>query len=191
MTFLDTLPVWAIGIAIFALRIGDVSIGTIRTIAVIQGRARVAVILGFFEVMIWIVAVAQVVTRLGSEPWLAPFYAGGYASGVGVGMLIERRLSMGRYLVRIFTHSRVAEISAAVGTRGRVLATFPGQTATGAVNLIFVSAMGRRVPAIIADARAVDPDMFYTVESAASWSDSVQPLGGELPAAFRAFTKRK
>lgn len=189
MELLDTLPVWGIGVAIFLLRIGDVSIGTIRTIAVIQGRTRFAVTLGFFEVLIWVVAVAQVVTRLDATPWIAPFYAGGYAAGVGVGMIIERRVSMGRFLVRIITDSKVAEITEAVGTRGRVLATFPGQTPAGPVNLVFISAMGKRVPGIIADAKAVDPAMVYTVESAASWSDNVQPLAAD--GGWRAFMKRK
>lgn len=189
MTFLDSLPFWGIGLAIFLLRIGDVSIGTIRTIAVIQGRARFAMTLGFFEVTIWIVAVAQVVSRFATDPWLAPFYAGGYAAGVGVGMVIERRVSMGRYLIRIITQSKTAEITAAVGTAGKVLATFPGQTSAGAVNLIFVSAMGKRVPGIITAARAVDDGMFYTVESATSWSENVQPFASE--GGWRAFMKRK
>lgn len=189
MEFLDNLPVWGIGIAIFLLRIGDVSIGTIRTIGVIQGRTRSAVALGFVEVTIWIVAVAQVVNRVGTDPWLIPFYAGGYAAGVGVGMVIERRVSMGRFLIRIITGSKTAEISAAVGTRGKVLATFPGQTAGGPVNLIFISAMGKRVPGIIRDARAIDDGMFYTVESAAAWSENVQPMAAE--GGWRAFMKRK
>ena len=189
MVFLDTLPVWVVGIAIFFLRIGDVSLGTIRTIAVIQGRTRFAVTLGFFEVLIWVVAVAQVVSRLGTDPWIAPFYAAGYAAGVGVGMLIERRVSMGRFLIRIITHSKAAEVTAVAGTRGKVLATFPGQTPAGPVNLVFISAMGKRVPGIIADAKDVDPDMFYTVESAASWSENVQPLAAD--GGWRAFMKRK
>jgi uncharacterized protein YebE (UPF0316 family) len=189
MAFLDTLPIWAIGITIFLLRIGDVSLGTIRTIAVIQGRTRFAVTLGFFEVLIWVVAVAQVVSRLGSDPWIAPFYAGGYAAGVGVGMLIERRVSQGRFLIRIITASKAAEISEAVGRRGRVLATFPGQTATGSVNLIFISAIGNRVPAIVHDAKMVDSNLFYTVESAAAWSENAQPLAAD--GGWRAFMKRK
>lgn len=180
MAFLDALPVWSIALAIFGLRIIDVSIGTMRTIAMIQGRAKFAVALGFFEVMVWVTAVAQVVTRLGTDPWLAPFYAGGHAAGVGVGMWIERRVSLGRFLLRIITHSKSAEIRAVVGRRGRLLGTFPGESPAGPMYLIFVSAMGKRVPQIIADAREVDPDLFYTVESASGWSENVQPL--KLPA---------
>ncbi|HET7039297.1 MAG TPA: DUF5698 domain-containing protein [Gemmatimonadales bacterium] len=178
MSFLDALPPVVLGVGIFLLRIVDVSIGTVRTISVIQGHARVAVALGFVEVMIWIMAVAQVVTRLNTHPWLAPFYAGGYATGVGVGMLIERRLSAGRYLIRIISHTKAAEVAAAVEPLGRVLGTFPGATQAGPASLVFISAIGRRVPEIVTAVRAVDPELVYTVEMALSWSENIHPATG-------------
>lgn len=176
MEFFDTVPVWSVGILIFLLRIVDVSMGTIRTIAVIQGRARFAVILGFFEVLVWVVAVAQVVARIDDSPLLAPFYAGGFAAGVAVGMLIEKRLSLGRFAIRILSTHRTSEIVAALEGRGRVLATFAGESAGRPVNLIFISATGKRVPDILQAARAVDPELFYLVEAATTWSENLQPL---------------
>jgi hypothetical protein len=178
MAFLDSLPPLVLGLGIFALRIVDVSIGTVRTISVVQGRARVAVVLGFFEVLIWIMAVAQVVSRIDTTPVLAPFYAGGYATGVGVGMLIERRLSRGRYLIRIISHTKAPEVAAAVGNLGRVLGTFPGATPVAPASLLFVSAIGRRVPDIIAAVRAVDPELVYTVEMSLGWSENIHPATG-------------
>jgi uncharacterized protein YebE (UPF0316 family) len=175
MDFLQSVPPLLLAIAIFLLRIVDVSIGTVRTISVVQGRTWSAVLLGFFEVLIWVVVVAQVVVRIETEPWLAPFYAGGFASGVGVGMLIERRLSQGRYLIRLITHSRAAEIMASVGSRGRVLGSFPGATPEGTATLIFISAIGRRVPEVIEAVRWADPNAFYTVEMALRWSENVHP----------------
>lgn len=189
MEWLDTVPIWSIGVLIFALRVVDVSIGTVRTIAVIQGHARFAVVLGFFEVLIWVVAVAQVVARIDEAPWLAPFYAGGFAAGVGVGMMIERRLSLGRFAVRILSTSKRSEIVHAVEDKGRVLATFTGETGGTPVHLIFVSARGRSVPELLRAARAVDPDLFYLVETAAGWSENAQPLPHAT--GWRATFKRK
>jgi uncharacterized protein YebE (UPF0316 family) len=134
--------------------------------------------------------VAQVVTRVNTHPWLAPFYAGGYATGVGVGMLIERRLSAGRYLIRIISHTKAAEVAAAVGSLGRVLGTFPGlSTPGGPASLLFVSAIGRKVPEVVAAVRAVDPDLVYTVEMALSWSENVHPATGGWD--WRSRVKRK
>jgi uncharacterized protein YebE (UPF0316 family) len=189
MQFLDAVPPLVLGIGIFALRIVDVSIGTVRTISVVQGHARIAVALGFVEVMIWIFAVAQVVSRINTHPWLAPFYAGGYATGVGVGMLIERRLSAGRYLIRIISRTKAAEVAAAVGSLGRVLGTFPGHTPGGPASLVFISTIGRRVPDIVSAVRAVDPELVYTVEMALSWSENVHPATGGWD--WRSRVKRK
>lgn len=187
--FFTSVPFWAIGILIFSLRIVDVSVGTIRTIVMVQGRLRLAITLGFFEVLVWVIAVAQVVTRIDEAPWLAPFYAGGFATGVGVGMLIERRLALGRYVIRIISHSRAREVAEAVQAQGRVLGIFRGETLTGPANLVFVSARGQQVRGILEAARSVDPEMFYLVESARAWSENAYPV--PHPTGWRAIFKKK
>jgi uncharacterized protein YebE (UPF0316 family) len=175
MNWLDSLPIWLLGLGIFCLRIIDVPISTVRTISMIQGRARLTVTLAFFEVLVWVTAVSQVVLRIQHSFWLAVFYAAGFSAGTGVGMIVERRVSLGRYLVRIISHGRATEVAHAIAGNGRVLATFPGATLAGPATLVFVSAIGRRVPLVVAAARAVDPGAIYTVESAAGWSENVHP----------------
>lgn len=175
MILIDSVPVWVIGVAIFLLRIVDVSIGTIRTIAMVQGHKGFAVVLGFFEVLVWILAVAQVVARIDDTPWLAPFYAGGFAAGVWVGMAIEKRLALGRYVIRIISRTHSPDIVAALRGRGHVLATFAGETTEGPVSLVFVSARGPRVREVLDEAKAIDPDVFVLVEAAMEWSENVYP----------------
>lgn len=189
MHFLDTIPPVLLGVAIFGLRIVDVSIGTVRTLVMVQGQRRLAVFLAFFEVLVWIVAVSQVVSRLDNMPWLAPFYAGGFAAGVGVGMTIERRLALGRYVVRIITRFHGLEIAAALRGQGRVLGTFRGETNDGPANLIYVSARANRVAVIIELAREADPEMLFLVESAAGWSENALPI--PHPTGWRAIFKKK
>lgn len=176
MTIIDAFPVWVVGILIFLLRIVDVSVGTLRTIVMVQGRLRLAVFLGFFEVLVWVVAVAHVVARVDESPWLAPFYAGGFSAGIAVGLLIERKLALGRFVIRIFTPLHAPEIVDALRGKGNVLATFRGDTPGGPVNLLFVSARGDRVRDVLDAAQAVDPEMFYTVEAARQWSENAYPL---------------
>jgi uncharacterized protein YebE (UPF0316 family) len=87
---------------IFGARICDVTIGTLRIIFVSKGMKNVAPILGFFEVLIWIVVISQILTK--ANDWICYVaYAAGYATGNYIGMLIEERLAMGIYLVRIFS----------------------------------------------------------------------------------------
>ncbi len=189
MSFLDQLPIWAVAGAIFLLRVVDVAIGTVRTIFVVEGRARLAVVLGFFEVLIWVTAIAQVVSRFDDAPWLAPVYAAGFAAGVGAGILIERALALKLFVIRILSKENGERIAAALNGEGRVLATFDGTTSQGPVNLVYVSARGPRVRSVIDLAKGVDPDLFYLVESARQWSENVHPLPHAT--GWRAILKKK
>jgi len=186
---LDTIPFWVLGVAIFLLRIVDVSTGTLRIMAMVQGYRGVAAALGFFEVLVWIVAVSQVVARIDDMPWLAPFFAGGFAAGIWVGMSIERHLALGRFVVRLISRSLATPITEALRGRGHVLATFAGQTSDGPVSLVYVSARGKRLRDVVETARTVDPDVFFLVETATAWSENVYPF--PHPTDWPAVLKRK
>ena len=64
MEWVASIPVWLLCAVIFVLRICDVTLGTVRTVAIVKGRVTVAAFLGFFEVLIWILAVSQVISRI-------------------------------------------------------------------------------------------------------------------------------
>ena len=101
---LDTLPVWALALVIFTLRVVDVSLGTCRTIAVVQGRMKVSVLLGFIEVLVWVTTVTHVIQKAADNGWLLLAYAAGFAFGNAAGIALERRLAMGSVILRIVSH---------------------------------------------------------------------------------------
>ena len=76
---------------IFASRICDVTLGTIRHVFVARGIKNIAPVLGFFEVLIWIVVVKQVMS--GANNWACYIaWAGGFAAGNFIGLFIEEKL---------------------------------------------------------------------------------------------------
>lgn len=81
---------------IFLSRIVDVSLGTVRIILVSKGIRIQASILGFFEVLIWIVVVAQVLAYVSSPIYYVAF-AAGFASGNYAGMILEKSLLWAMY----------------------------------------------------------------------------------------------
>ena len=89
-------------VLIVLLRIVDVSIGTVRIILLSKGLKHLAPVFGFFEVLIWLVAIRFVLHNV-SSPIHYIAYAGGFAIGTYIGMLIEGRLSLGNLMVRIIT----------------------------------------------------------------------------------------
>jgi uncharacterized protein YebE (UPF0316 family) len=85
---------------IFVARVCDVTLGTLRIIFLSRGRRKLAPLLGFFEVLIWIVVIGQLVQHLHSvTAYLC--YAGGFAAGNFVGMWLEERLALGTFLLRV------------------------------------------------------------------------------------------
>ena len=174
-------------LAIFVARIGDVSLGTIRTIMIVQGRRLLAWILGFFEVLIWLFAVAKVFGSL-DQPLFALTYALGYATGNYVGLMVESWLSIGKQAVRIFTRTG-PQIAAALREDGKGVTEFEGRGRDGIVYELFITSPRRCIRSVIRRARDLDPDCFYVVGDVRTASTAnggtVQPTG------WRAILKRK
>lgn len=190
MPFLDTLPVWALALLIFFLRIIDVSLGTCRTIAVVQGRIVTSVMLGFFEVLIWITTVSQVFQHASGNAWLLLAYAAGFACGNGVGIALERRLAMGSVILRIVSHNAGDDLAQALREQSPRVLTFEGSDEEHAVTLLYVAARRRQVRRLITAARRVDPDLYYAVDPLreSNWIIG-QPIPG--PSGWRSVMKKK
>ncbi|MBW7907112.1 MAG: DUF5698 domain-containing protein [Phycisphaerae bacterium] len=149
------------GVVILA-RVVDVSLGTLRVLFVVHGRRGVALVLGFTEVLVWVFAVAQVLTNL-SHPLVAVSYALGFALGNFLGMTVERWFAIGEQAVRIFTRQRGA-VAAGLREQGWRVTEFEGAGRDGPVFLLFVQAPRRDVPRTIERARQLDPNCYYVVD---------------------------
>jgi uncharacterized protein YebE (UPF0316 family) len=184
--------VWALAGIIFFLRVLDVSLGTMRTITVVHGRLRLSVVLGFFEVLLWLTAVSQVILRLREHPVLVLAYATGYAAGNAVGIALERKLAFGNCLVRMIS-IRGERLAGVLSSFGRVLGVFRSEVNGSPSNLVFATIARRNLPQAVARAREVDPQTFYTVDRF-SEANHLTPLPQmPLPHAtgWRAILKKK
>src|SRR5262245_34041557 len=109
MEILSSLPFWATFVGVFLARAIDVTFGTVRTISVVNGRLKVAVALAFVEVLVWAIAVGELIKRLHESPWLVVAFAGGVAAGSAMGISLERRLALGTCVVRLIASDRGLE----------------------------------------------------------------------------------
>ncbi len=179
-TLLDSLPVWALALTIFSLRVVDMSLGTLRTIAVVNGRIRTSFFLGMIEVTVWIVAISGVISKLSTQPILPLFYALGFATGNAVGILLDRRLAFGSVVLRIIANDRGEEMADRIREAGQKVTTFTGQGRDGERTMIYVICLRRELPRLLDVASTVDPQMFYVVEPASASNasrDVMQPSG--------------
>lgn len=190
MTILDGLPVWGLAIAIFCLRIVDVSVGTIRTIAVVQGRTLFSVVLGFCEVLIWITVMSEVLQHATQHPLVLLAYATGFASGNAVGIAIERRLALGMVILRIVSESCGHELAEMFRDRAARVFTFDGRDSHDPMMLIYVVVRRREAKQLIDLAMRVDPDLFFAVDPLRETNAFLStPLPG--PTGWRSVVKMK
>jgi uncharacterized protein YebE (UPF0316 family) len=81
---------------------------------------------GFFEVLIWILVIGQIMRNL-SNPVCYLAYAGGFATGNFVGLLIAERLSLGVVLVRVITTNHLDGFVGALKDRRLGVTSIEGQ----------------------------------------------------------------
>jgi uncharacterized protein YebE (UPF0316 family) len=158
--------IWAYGVLpvlIMLSRIVDVSFGTIRIIFVSRGERFWAAVLGFFEVLIWLVAISQIMKNL-TNPVTYIAYAAGFAIGNYVGITIDRKLSMGSVMVRIITQKDSMALIDYLRTQGCGLTTVDGQGVMGPVKIIFTVVRKKDISAIMAGVQQLNPNAFYTLE---------------------------
>src|SRR4030065_487577 len=109
------LPAEVFPLAIFLMRTLNMTLGTLRTLAVIRGRSASAWLRGFFESLALVLSTVGVFEELVNPGRLLAF-AGGYATGGYIGMVIESRLAPGHALLRIRSQERGAALAG--GPRG-------------------------------------------------------------------------
>lgn len=149
---------------IFVARIGDVSINTLRIMFMMNGKKNIVPILGFFEAMIWLLAIGQIFQNV-DNPLSYIAYAGGFATGTYVGMTLEEKLAIGRVLVRVITPEPHPELLEFMKMKNYRFTNVGGEGRFGKVNLLFTVMKRDTLPEFISKVKEVDEKAFYTIES--------------------------
>ena len=148
---------------IFLSRIADQSIGSMSLIFLAKGFKFIAPILGFFEVIIWLIAVSQIMKHLDNVLCYIA-YGAGFAMGNFIGMTLEERISIGTVLVRIIPNLNTEELIYALRTRNFGLTTIDANGSRGEVK-IFISIINRKdLKEYISIINKINPNAFYTIE---------------------------
>jgi uncharacterized protein YebE (UPF0316 family) len=165
-------PLFAWGVIpalIFASRIFDVTIGTLRIIAVSRNFKRLAPLLGFFEVLLWLLVIKVVLTYVTNILcYLA--YAAGFSAATWVGMHIENRLSLGTVIVRVITRRSGGELAEYLRTHGYRITQVSAQGNRGPVEIIFTIIDRQLLGQLQKIIQRFNPNAFYTVEDVRSAS---------------------
>jgi uncharacterized protein YebE (UPF0316 family) len=170
---------------IFLLRIVDVSIGTVRVIYTIRGKRTVSMVLGFVESLVWIFAIATLVSRVRESPWQMLSWAIGFAAGTALGITIEKWIATGSVLVRIISIYHSDDLLRKLRDMGFGVTSVEGEGRDGSLHILFAVAPRRRGTLVIDAVKEIDPDAFLTIEPVS------HAIGGYLPATANPYSLRK
>lgn len=171
---MNTYSMIFLPLLIFVARIVDVSLGTLRIIFVARGWRKIAPLLGFVEVFIWIVVVGQLVQNLDSFiSYVA--YASGFAAGNFVGMFIEQKLAFGSVIIRVIVQNCGEELMQKLHHAGYGVTSIDANGSTGPVKVIYIIIKRKHLPAVQAIIHSVCQKAFMTIEDVRSTQEGIFP----------------
>jgi len=173
--------VWVfLPLLIFASRVVDVTLGTLRIIFTSRGQRRIAPLLGFVEVLIWIVIVSQVVGNV-QNPVAYIGYAAGFATGTYVGMRIEEYMAIGTLMVRIFLSKKSSgDLTSALRSAGFGVTELDGEGAQGPISILNTIVPRKNLRTVTGLIHDIAPSAFFSVEEIRSSEKGIFPSSAPI-----------
>jgi uncharacterized protein YebE (UPF0316 family) len=163
-----------IPVLIFLARALDVSMSTVRIVFLMKGEKFLAAIIGFFESLIWLLAIGQIIQNVTNVPAYLG-WAGGFALGNYIGLIIEERLAVGKIILRIITQIESASLIEQFKKSGYGITQISGQGASGPVKIIFLVINREQIEQAVRIIQEFNPKAFYTIEDVRTAREGVFP----------------
>ncbi len=162
-TFLLSSSAWLGALTIFALRITDMSLDTLRVLFVVRGKRGIVWLLGFCQSAVYVIAITKVLSNL-SNPLTVLGYAAGFATGNIIGMLVEERLAIGHIQLQIVSKRHGVKLAKALREGGYGVTEISARGRDGTVRLLSTSVLRNDAPHARRIVHETDPEAFITSE---------------------------
>jgi len=127
----------------------------------VRGRKGLTWVLGFFQALIFVIAISSVLSNLDNFLNVVG-YATGFATGNVVGMFIEERLAIGHILMTIISPMRGAAIAEQLRSEGYGVTEIPARGKDGTVTVLHCSVMRKNIDSVETIILEADPQAFVT-----------------------------
>ena len=148
-------------------RISDVSLSTLRIILITKGLKKVAPIVAFFEVFIWVLVARQI---LSVSPNFAQLmaYCIGYTLGTYIGIIMDNQLSLGKVIVRVILSKDCVNLQQALWGNKYGLTIVDAHGRDGELKLLFIVINRIELDQLLGLIKEHNPTAFFTVENVQS-----------------------
>jgi uncharacterized protein YebE (UPF0316 family) len=147
---------------IFFARVTDVSLSTVRILMIMRGRSATAAIVGFFEVIIYILALSRVLGTL-DDPVRLVIYASGFAAGNYIGSRLEEHLALGFSTAQVISLDKSDALAGRMRERGFGVTVIEGCGREGTHQILHILLKRKDMPCFLTIIRDVDPQAFVSV----------------------------
>lgn len=144
-------------------RIMDVSVGTIRLIFVSRGYKYLAPMLGFIEVIIWLVAIGQIMQQL--DNFMSYIgYGAGFAMGNYIGIILVEKMSIGTVVIRIIPKMDTSILIQQLREANYGVTSVDAEGKSGPVKMLFSIIKKKDLRDALRIINTYNPNAFYTIE---------------------------
>ncbi|HEX9252983.1 MAG TPA: DUF5698 domain-containing protein, partial [Ignavibacteriaceae bacterium] len=150
-------------VLIMFMRICDVSIGTMRTILVVQGRKYLAGLAGSIEVLIWVFAIRYIFQNLDQVINLFG-YSIGFGLGNIIGITIEQKIGLGFAQLNIISKIASEKIIEILRKQKYGVTVLPAHGVSGQLSIIVVIIPRKFQKKLIKLIESIDSNAFITVQ---------------------------
>jgi uncharacterized protein YebE (UPF0316 family) len=158
------LDIFYSALIIFLLRMVGITFATLRILTVVRGGKFFAWLFGFLQALAYAITIGWVFTDLGN--WMKIIgYAMGFATGLVVGMLIEKQLAFGFTNLQIISPHRGLEVAQGLRDKGYAVTEVSAHGKDGAVEILHCSVMRKYENKIYNTISSMDPEAFITAKN--------------------------
>jgi len=151
-------------LTIFLLRVVDVGLATVRLMMVTRGYKAAVWGLGFLSALIFVTTIRPLIGHL--DDWAKLLgYAGGFATGIVVGLFIEERMAVGYTHLRTISPRRGSELAERLRESGHAVTEISAWGKDGEVAVLFCSVRRKEARTVIDLICQVDEAAFVTAEN--------------------------
>ncbi|PTX59137.1 uncharacterized protein YebE (UPF0316 family) [Melghirimyces profundicolus] len=144
---------------IFFVQIAYVTVSTIRLIVMMKGNARLAAVISFCEVFIYMLGLAVVLENI--DAWYNLIvYCLGFALGVYTGSLVEEKMAIGYVTVQVITRKEDSNLPEQLRNDGFGVTSWIGEGLTGERLVLMVLTKRKRQKELISRVKEIDPQAF-------------------------------
>lgn len=165
MDFLMNLEGPLLYIIIFCAKIIEVSISTIRVVFIGKGERVKGAILGFVEIMIWLIVVSSVLNNITEDPIKMLIYAAAFSLGNYLGVTIESKIAVGLASIQVVVNEKDGDVLADIlREQGYGVTIIEGKGKNESIkNLLFIQLKRKKIPEAVKLVKQHNPEAYITV----------------------------